>query len=46
MSGIGAFVYLEVPDYSAVILVLIKVFLDISGFGSKSGQIVLAKEKA
>jgi len=40
MFGIGAFVFLGVPDYLSVILVLIKVFLDISGFGSKGGEIV------
>ncbi|MDA3938621.1 MAG: hypothetical protein PF693_04845 [Spirochaetia bacterium] len=40
MFRIGAFVFLGVPDYLAVILVLIKVFLNISGFGSKGGNIV------
>ncbi len=40
MFGIGAFIFLGVPDYLAVILVMIKVFLDISGFGSKGGKLI------
>lgn len=38
--GIGAFVLLGVPDYLAIILVIIKVGIDTTGFGSKGGQIV------
>jgi Family of unknown function (DUF6498) len=40
MFGIGAFVFLGVPDFLALILVLIKVFIDVTGFGAKGGQIV------
>ncbi len=38
--GMGTIILTSSPGYLAIVLVLIKVFIDISGFGEKGGQIV------
>ncbi len=38
--GMGTIIITKTPVYLAIVLVLIKVLIDLSGFGSKSGQII------
>jgi hypothetical protein len=40
LFGIAAIIFLKIPNMLAIVLVIIKVFIDISGFGAKGGQIV------
>ncbi len=40
LFGVGAIIFTNTPDSLAVILVLVKVFIDITGFGTKGGQVV------